>query len=65
MSWIKITDNFQVYSLRDDFMQFFDWGLYFLDVFFLPFMIMCIVTLILVVFLSLGHRLDLFKRVLR
>jgi len=65
MGWININDNFQVYSVREDFMQFFNWGVTFLGEFTLPFFLVCTTILIIVVFLSLATRLKLFKRVIK
>lgn len=59
MSWLKINDNFSVYSLRDDYLQIFDMTMKFLTTYWPWFIMLCMIALAFIIFFSLGKRLKL------
>lgn len=62
MTWIEVTDTFQIYSVKDDFISVFDFILYFINSFFLYFLIGVSIILVFVVFFALARRLELFSK---
>lgn len=65
MAWIKISDNLEVYSIREDFTELVDWILYFVTTFTPYFMIAIGLILIIVVFFALARRFELFSNDLK
>lgn len=62
MSWIKISDTFSVYSVREDFVQYVDWILYFLSVYWFYFLFAIGLTLLTIVLISIGLRIRDFAK---
>jgi hypothetical protein len=66
MGWIEINDQFSVYSVREDFVQFFDWLIYLMQTFTLYFYMAIVLIFIAVIIISIMTRLEVFaKKVVR
>jgi len=66
MGWLEINDQFSVYSVREDFIQFFDWLIYLMQTFTLYFYMAIVLIFIAVIIISIMTRLEVFaKKVVR
>ncbi len=61
MGWLKINENLEIYSVREEFTNLVDWILYFVTTFTPYFIIAISLALLIVVFFALARRFELFS----
>lgn len=61
MGWIEVYKGFSIYSLRDDFVQYIDWVLYFIESFYLYFLFVAVVILVGLILFALIKRMRNFS----
>jgi len=62
MGWIEINEQFSVYSVREDFVQFFDWIIYLMQSFTLYFYMAIVLIFLAVVIIAIMTRLEVFAK---
>ena len=62
MGWIEINEQFSVYYVREDFVQFFDWIIYLMQSFTLYFYMAIVLIFLAVVIIAIMTRLEVFAK---